>query len=121
MAADESGWVTAAVVNDGFTRDAGFGVYVRYRRDTLPRFAQWKQMGEQDYVCGLEPANCGVEGRHVDAQRGLLHMIEPGETRTFELVFGATTHAEEAEALERRCAGVKTRFATHYSEFVEPV
>lgn len=120
MAPDDEGWVTAAIVNGGFSEGAGFGVYVRYKHDTLPRFAQWKQLGEQDYVCGLEPANCGVEGRHVDAQRGLLSMLEPGERRSFELMFGAIATAEEAEAVARRCAGVETRFAAHYSEFVRP-
>ncbi len=68
MAPARDGSVTVALVNDGFERGEGFGVYVKYNKKELPRFVQWKQMGEQDYVIGFEPCNCGVEGRHIDEE-----------------------------------------------------
>jgi hypothetical protein len=64
------------------------GVTLRYSADTLPRFTQWKMMGEQEYVLGLEPSNCGVEGRANDEALGLLQSLAPGETRHYRLEFG---------------------------------
>ncbi|MBI2435533.1 MAG: aldose 1-epimerase family protein, partial [Candidatus Hydrogenedentes bacterium] len=118
MQADKDGMVTVALVNDGFARDAGFGVYVKYAQDTLPRFVQWKQMGEQDYVLGFEPCTCGVEGRQVDEELGLMHVLDPGESRTFRLEFGAITTQKEVDALEKACAKVKPRIVDSYKEFV---
>jgi hypothetical protein len=37
------------------------------------------------YVTGLEPANCWVEGRDRDRERGILQFLEPGETREYSL------------------------------------
>jgi hypothetical protein len=36
----------------------------------------------------LEPANCLVEGRDKDRQRGLLQFLEPGESREYLLEIG---------------------------------
>ena len=120
MAAGRDGRVTAAVVNDGFKRDAGFGVYVTYNKNELPRFVQWKQMGEQDYVLGLEPCNCGVEGRGVDEALKLLHQLRPGESKTFQLEFGPVTNEAELQELQRGCRGIKTRLTDSYTGFVTP-
>lgn len=119
MAAARDGSVTAAIVNNRFNGNAGFGVYVRYNKRQLPRFVEWKMMGEQDYVVGLEPCNCGVEGRQADESRGLLHWLAPGETRTFDLEFGAITAKEEVNSLRAACAGVKTKIVDNYTKFVK--
>ena len=42
-------------------------------------------MGEGLYVVGLEPANCHVEGRIRERERGTLPMLTPGETRRYRL------------------------------------
>lgn len=118
MAAAKDGSVTCALVNDGWKRGEGFGVYVKYNKNELPRFVEWKQMGEQDYVVGFEPCNCGVEGRHVDEGLGLLHHLKPGERRTFTLEFGAITDEKEVRALRAARAKIKTRWAKSYREFV---
>jgi len=115
------GRVVAALVNDRIGAEGGFGVSVAYRPEQLPRFVQWKQMGEQDYVIGFEPCNCGVEGRHVDEERGLLQVLEPGETRSFDLEFGAITTPAEVAAIEDRAKAVaQPKFVSHYEEFVRP-
>lgn len=114
------GSVMAAIVNNRFSDGHGFGVYVRYYKRELPRFVQWKMMGEQDYVVGLEPCNCGVEGRQADESRGLLHRLAPGEQRTFNLEFGAITTEEELKKTRAACAAVKTRIVDGYTRFVKP-
>ncbi len=122
MVADEDGMVTVAILNDGFqSEDDGFGVYIKYRKETLPRFTQWKMMGEQDYVVGLEPCTCGVGGRDVDAALGLLHTLAPDESKTFELEFGVVATQEEAEAIRLKCGQVATKIVDDYREFTPRV
>ncbi len=119
MAAGRDGRVTAAIVNDGFKRGEGFGVYVTYNKTQLPRFVQWKQMGEQDYVLGFEPCNCGVEGRDVDERLGLLHSLRPGESNLYDLEFGPVTEKTHVETLRKACRKVKLSFAESYRDFVK--
>ena len=119
MAAARDGSVTVALVNDGFKRGDGFGVYVKYNKNELPRFVEWKQMGEQDYVIGFEPCNCGVEGRQIDEEQGLLHQLKAGEHRNITLEFGAITTAEEVKALKVAREKVKTKMVSSYKEFVK--
>ncbi len=119
MQPERDGSVTTAIVNNRFNSGDGFGVYVRYNKRELPRFVQWKMMGEQDYVVGLEPCNCGVEGRQADESRGLLHRLAPGEKRTFNLEFGAINTREELKSIRAACAGVKTKIVDSYTSFVK--
>ncbi|MDZ4857349.1 MAG: aldose 1-epimerase family protein [Candidatus Hydrogenedentes bacterium] len=118
VATAKDGTATCAIINDGWKRGNGFGVYLRYSPQELPRFAQWKQMGEQDYVVGLEPSNCGVEGRQVDEELGLLHALKPGESRSYSLEFGAVTDEKMVKKLRAGCAKVKPRWAESYQDFV---
>jgi hypothetical protein len=120
MAAAEDGSVTVAMVNNGFERGHGLGVYIRYFQDTLPRFVQWKMMGEQDYVCGLEPCNCGVEGQKVDEELGLLQVLAPGESREFRLEFGVLTELEEVNRLRAAVSSISPSFCSSYRDFVRP-
>ena len=70
MTADGDGYVRAAIINFTLWHGEPFGLYVKYRKEQLPRFVEWKMMGEGDYVVGMEPANCGVEGRNIDREQG---------------------------------------------------
>lgn len=113
------GAVTVAVLNNRFAEGEGFGVYLKYNPQQLPRFVQWKMMGEQDYVLGLEPCNCGVEGRAVDESLGLLHCLAPGQREEKELEFGAVTTAAEADAI-RQCVGTDApQWVDSYQRFVK--
>ena len=48
----------------------------------LPYFAEWKQMGQGEYVLGLEPANCVPENQNNNRVKGILKTIAPGEKIT---------------------------------------
>ncbi len=98
MQTDADGYVTVALVNRSFDGGRGLGVYVRYRQAELPRFTQWKMVGAGEYVTGLEPANCGVEGRAKDRAEGLLQFLEPGEERSYHVEVGVLDGAEEIDA-----------------------
>jgi len=119
MAPGKDGRVTVALANNNFSKGNGFGVYLKYNKAELPRFVEWKQMGEQDYVLGFEPCNCGVEGREIDEKLNLLHALKPGESKNVTLEFGPITSTQEVKALKAARAKVKTRIVGSYKEFVK--
>ena len=81
LAADESGWCRAALVNPAI----GLEFELSWERDELPRLHQWLHPASGIYVLGLEPANCSVLGRAADRAAGRLPIMEPGATRTTRL------------------------------------
>jgi hypothetical protein len=83
-------------------RGLGLGLFVRFRRKELHRLVQWKMMGEGTYVLGIEPANCGVEGRESERRAGTLQFLEPGEERAFEVQIGVAQGEEEMAGIIAR-------------------
>ncbi|MCX6132236.1 MAG: aldose 1-epimerase family protein [Ignavibacteriales bacterium] len=81
---DWSGFATALLAN----RRLHLGLYVEYRQKELPKFTQWKMVGEGEYVLGMEPANCLVQGRAKERERGTLKVLDPGEQREFLVRIG---------------------------------
>lgn len=77
--------------NDGTTcvsllnEELGLGVAIRFNKNELFNVTQWKQMGEGEYVLGIEPCNCFVEGREDSKNKGVLEYLQPGEVSKFEL------------------------------------
>jgi hypothetical protein len=101
LAPDAQGRVRAALANEGFAGGKGFGFYVAYRADQLPRFTEWKMVGQVDYVVGMEPANCLVEGRARERECGTLQFMEPGERREYELEIGVLEDAAAIRAFRQ--------------------
>lgn len=66
----------------------GMRVSVAFSGEELPYLTEWKQMGEQEYVVGLEPGTYIPCGRTVARERGKLMTIAPQETRSFDVVIG---------------------------------
>lgn len=60
--------------------DCGLALEVAYRKAELPCFTQWKMMGQQEYVMGLEPANCHPDGQAAAREKGTLKILQPDET-----------------------------------------
>jgi hypothetical protein len=83
---------SALLVSDFSERN--LGVELSYRTQALPYLVQWKLCGKGEYVLGLEPGNCLVEGRQWHRQLHL-PLLEPGEARTFFLRLSILTTAEE--------------------------
>jgi hypothetical protein len=71
-----------------YNQKMDIGAYVRFETAELPYLIQWKQMGEGDYVCGLEPGNAYPDGRLAVRERGQLRTIEPGEVKRIRLEIG---------------------------------
>ena len=83
MSPNAEGWVHVVLVQDPDHSD--FGVRLSYDSSTLPQFVQWKMTGENHFVLGLEPSNCRTVGRKAERERGTLQMLQPGETKRFQL------------------------------------
>ena len=88
MKPDGNGMVRAALVNDALDGGRGLGVYLQYCHSQLPRFTQWKMLGEGTYVVGMEPGNCSVLGRGAARKAGELVILQPQEAREYELEVG---------------------------------
>lgn len=101
LGAAAGGTTGTAVVN----RKLNFGVYVKFNRNELPWYSQWKQMGQRNYVVGMEPANCLPLGRVTEREAGRLQYLEPREVREYTLELGALTTAEEIAAFEAEVEG----------------
>jgi len=113
MAASADGATCAALVNRSI--EPALAVYVRYNVNQLPRFIEWKMMGEGAYVVGMEPANCLVDGRDKERAAGTLQFLQPGETREYHLEIGVLVgdqideFEDEARRLAARAAGKEAR------------
>ncbi len=96
------GMCQAALVNPAFDNRKGLGVCVSFRKKELHRFGQWKMIGAGDYVCGLEPANCSVQGRDHDRDDGSLVFLKPGEEKNYLIEISVLTDNQSIDALKKK-------------------
>ena len=80
---DAQGKSYAALVNPRL----GISARVEFDGSELPYFVEWKQMGQQDYVVGLEPATNTPEGRAYAREKGQLQHLAPGEIKEHNVSF----------------------------------
>ncbi len=69
----------------GGSGEGPLSVRLTWETRNLPRLVQWKMPGAGVHVLGIEPANCYVEGRAAERERGTLVMLQPGESRSYNL------------------------------------
>jgi hypothetical protein len=81
LKSDQQGNTSVALIN----RKLETGVAIHFNRKQLFNFTQWKQMGEGEYVMGMEPCNCYVGGRADAIQKDTMEYLKPGEIRNFDL------------------------------------
>lgn len=69
--------------------DIDASVRIKFDSPILDRAIQWRMFGTGDYVMGLEPASCTLEGRRDAVENGSQKYIEPRTsiTNRFELSF----------------------------------
>ncbi|MGB5824506.1 MAG: aldose 1-epimerase family protein [Proteocatella sp.] len=70
-----------------FTRMAGNDVSFRldFKKTQLPYFTQWKSMASGDYVMGLEPGNCHVEGMLKEKEKLTLEYLPSMKSKNIDL------------------------------------
>ena len=84
MKPDKNGNVNVKIKNQKLK----IGINIKYNYNELPEFIEWKMMGEGEYVVGLEPANCRVEGRVKERGEGRLKYLKPGEIKKYNIEIG---------------------------------
>ncbi len=99
--ADRKGFGNVALINPTFNNNQGLGVLVRYRKKELHRFGQWKNMAAGTYVCGLEPANCSVQGRAHDREDKSLIFLKPGEEKNYLVEISVLPDKKSIEAVKK--------------------
>ncbi len=99
--ADRGGMVTCGVINQRL----GLALKLQFSKKQFPRIANWHHFGPGgQFVMGVEPANCGVEGRDVDRQRGWLDFIEPGQKKNYQLTITVMDDPAEIKAFRKACS-----------------
>lgn len=86
----------ALLIND----ELNIGVYVKYNIGQLFNLVEWKQLRSGTYVVGIEPSNCYEEGRNNSRDDGTLQLIQPGETRHFDVEIGILDGKNRIEKME---------------------
>lgn len=94
MSADEHGEVEVAIFNPRLF--GGTGMSVRYDAATLPRYIEWRMMGEGQYAVGIEPCTNGF-GRKAAREAGELIVLQPGDQRRYRM----TVSVLDADAIAR--------------------
>jgi hypothetical protein len=98
MVPDADGEVEVAIYNPRLF--GGTGVSIRYDHGAMPRYIEWRMMGEGQYAVGVEPCTNGF-GRQQVRETGELIVLQPGDSRTYRTRLGIIG-AEEAAALRAR-------------------
>lgn len=101
LAADAAGTVGLALVNRALL-DGGLGIYLRYSQAQLPVMIVWRMMAEGLYVYGIEPASSPFGSVSELSEQGWPVMLDPGETRTYELEFGVLSGAQAIDDFAQR-------------------
>ena len=63
-------------------------------------------LGEGTYVVGIEPCTNRPAGRMDARERGELIILQPGESRHYDLELGALTTLDEIDGFEERVRGL---------------
>ena len=74
-----------------FNPDINTELQMTFDPSSLDCFTQWKMMGENEYVLGLEPANCYPDGRAAMREKGVLKFLEPSESCVNKIEFSFVT------------------------------
>jgi len=99
---DRAGNVCCGVLNP----KRKFGVKLTFLKKHFPRVVNWQHFGPNgQYVMGIEPANCGVEGRNVDRQRGWLDVLRPGQVREYKIAIDVVEGPAEIAEFKKAVGG----------------
>ena len=101
LGADSNDRSFIALVNPDCGDGTPLGVVLRFNREELPVFTQWKMPCKGFYVTGLEPGTALPLGRGVLRERGDLPMINGQDEYSITLDFEAVERLEQIEELKR--------------------
>ena len=93
LKSDPNGDTCVALIN----KKLKIGLALHFNKKQLFNFTQWKQMGEGEYVLGMEPCNCYVGGRVDPRNSGILEYLEPGNIKNFDLTIELLNGLDEID------------------------
>jgi len=85
--ADISGMCTCGILNPRL----GVKFSIRFKKEQLPCLTNWQHWGVREYVTGLEPGTHYPTGQRQARQDGTLIYLEPGASKTMELILDVQT------------------------------
>ncbi len=68
-----------------YNPEIDLGLGISFPIGSLDQLCQWKMMGQQEYVLGLEPGNCSPDGRVAMKEQGCRKTLKPGQSETYEV------------------------------------
>ena len=95
IAADSSGECVCGLLN----RSLSLAVTIRFSKKQLPWLINWQHWGKGEYVTGLEPSTNTLDGQSKAREKKELIMLEPGETRTYDLSIAVLNTADSIKQL----------------------
>jgi hypothetical protein len=113
LAADADGRVHVAIANPRLGPN-GTAAVVSYEKRSMPRYIEWRMMGEGQYAVGIEPCTNGF-GREAVKQAGELIVLQPGESRSYRTEI-CVLEGEEIDTLRERVAKVSRAAKAKFSE-----
>jgi galactose mutarotase-like enzyme len=107
LAGDDSGRTQALLHNAAADR----GVSLEFNKTQLPCFSLWKnrQAAIDGYVTGLEPGTNFPNRRSFEKQKGRVIVLEPGQSRTFDLALLVHPDAAAVAAAKQAVARLQHR------------
>jgi len=116
LAGDKDGNTRTLLHNAAGSR----GVSLEFNTNRLPCFTQWKnrQAAADAYVTGLEPGINFPNIKSFEKQMGRVAVLEPGESRTFEVTIEA--HAEAAAVQSAKAAVAELQKSVTPEVLAEP-
>jgi len=93
--ADADGTCTAGLCNDRL----GMAVLLKFKKEQLPCLTNWQHWGRGEYICGVEPGTNFPVGQSAAKEQGNLIMLQPLESREFELEIAVANGTENLKDL----------------------
>ncbi len=101
LAGDAQGQTCVGLVNSATDPGQPLGLALRYSLEALPVLVHWRMPGAGNYVTGIEPGTNYGDGRPAEREAGRMIVLQPDESRTYDLQMELLTTPEELAAFER--------------------
>ncbi len=85
--ADAQEQVVCGYAND----ELGLALKISFSKSQMPWLINWQHWGKNEYVTALEPATHPPIGQAAARENGTLILLEPGESRTYDLLLEVLT------------------------------
>lgn len=94
---DADGNTCVALVNQRLE----LGIAFHFSKKQFGNLTHWKQMGEGEYVLGIEPGNCFVGGRLDPRNKDIASYLKPGDSKNFDIEIEIITGSHDIQILQQ--------------------